>query len=135
MPRWPSLVLAYVLAACSTPGVDTARPDYSHVSYVFDLGICNTNDLVANTFDGTVTVLEQTGVGFLIGAGFAAQAESRRVYHHPDDPYVTLAVLAIGGSIGATFGAASGVVTAVEEVDLDTDRCMREQGYVLASEG
>ncbi len=120
-------------AACSTTAVDRDEPDYNHASYVFDLGICNTNDLVVNALEGTGKVLVTTGAGFLYGAGIASNG-TRHTYYHGDSASVYAATVLVGGSIGAAVGVGYGVFVAFDEITLATDRCMKEQGYMLLSD-
>jgi hypothetical protein len=125
--RLGALFVAALVSACSTPVVERDVAGYNHANYVLDLGICNMNDLVVNTFEGTGVVLVTTGVGFVYGAGTSG---NNHAYHH--DP--SLGVLLVGGAVGATFGAGVGVYKAVEDITLETDACMDRQGYVVVSE-
>jgi len=102
-----------------------------HVSYALDLSVCNMNYAVVNTFEGGVTVLENTGLGFIYGAGVTARNHHHGYYY--GDGYTALGVLVVGGVIGATFGAGYGVYEAIDEIELSTRECMAEQGYVVAS--
>jgi hypothetical protein len=115
------------VSGCSTPAVERDVAGYDHANYAFDLGICNMNDLVVNTFEGTGIVLVTTGVGFVYGAGLSGNSLA---YHH--EP--SLGVLLVGGAVGATFGAGVGVYKAVEEITLETDACMEQQGYIVAAD-
>jgi hypothetical protein len=121
------LTAAALASGCSTPAVERDAPGYDHANYVLDLGICNMNDLVVNTFEGTGVVLATTGIGFIYGAGLSGNSHA---YHH--DP--SLEVLLVSGAVGATFGAGVGVYKAVDEITLETDACMERQGYIVASE-
>ena len=121
-----ALVITALVSACSTPAVERGDAGYDHANYVLDLGICNMNDLVVNTFEGTGVVLATTGVGFVYGAGLSGNSHA---YH--DDP--SLGVLLVGGAVGVTFGAGVGVYKAVEDITLETDACMDRQGYVVVS--
>ncbi|MBT5433954.1 MAG: hypothetical protein HOK83_09885 [Rhodospirillaceae bacterium] len=121
------------LQACSMPAVDYDDASYDHASYALDLSMCNMNDAVVNTFEGGVTVLENTGLGFIYGAGVTAN--NHRHGHYYGDGYTALGVLVVGGAIGAPFGAGHGVYEAIDEIELSTRECMAQQGYVVASSG
>lgn len=121
------LVLAGVSSACSTPAVERDVAGYHHANYALDLGICNMNDLVVNTFEGAATVVATAGIGFVYGAGLSGNSHA---YHH--DP--SLEVLLVGGALGATLGTGVGVYKAVEGITLDAEACMEQQGYIVTAE-
>ena len=122
-----ALFVTAFVSGCSIPAVERDVAGHGHANYLLDLGLCNMNDVVVNTFEGTGVVLVTIGVGFVYGAGLSGNSQA---YHH--EP--SLGVLLVGGAVGATLVAGVGVYKAVEEITLETDACMEQLGYIVAAD-
>ncbi|MSO94087.1 MAG: hypothetical protein EXQ86_11900 [Rhodospirillales bacterium] len=114
-PTYCVVVLLFALAqaACASPSVDRAAPEFSEFTYQRQLAECRLSTAGAYTWRGAVGAM----FGAAMGASHGALAGGEGA--------------AIGAAVGSVLGLGVGAVAAIEKETASVDGCIREKGYAL----
>ena len=121
--RQARFIACLAVAACASPAVDTAVPNFSETQYTADLDECR---------GGTAFMAAARGFGgAMVGSLYGAAHGAFYGAIHGDSKEGAI----IGTIVGSVVGFAVGSYTPVERQNDEVGRCLTGKGYSLRLQG